>query len=84
MPRGCELSELRELSPRDEDAARVSDLWDAVDDVFPGSRLTARRTPEQFARFWNELTRQADARKRAETIGTATLERLELSRKRRR
>ena len=57
---------------------------DAVMAVFPGSRLWRRRTPDEHARFWDGLTRQADARKRAETIGTATLERLELSRKRRR
>jgi hypothetical protein len=60
------------------DAARVSDLWDLVDDVFPGVRLTGRRTPEEFAKFWAELTRRADARARAETIAAVRIEQLRL------
>jgi hypothetical protein len=44
--------------------------------VFLGSRLTRRRTPEDFRRFWDELTRRADARKRAETLAAVRLEHL--------
>ena len=36
--------------------------------AFPGSRLTARRTPEEFRHFWAELGRLSDARKRADEI----------------
>jgi hypothetical protein len=68
------LARAQSVPARDEDAARVSDLWDQVDSVFPGARLTARRTPGGFKCFWDELTRQADARRRAETIATAQLE----------
>jgi hypothetical protein len=71
------LTRAQSVPIRDENAARVSDLWDLVDGVFPGSRLTARRTPEEFTRFWAELTRRADARARAETIAAARLEQLQ-------
>lgn len=47
----------------------------AVLATFPGSRLTHRRTPERFKRFWDELTRQAEARTHAEMVAAATLER---------
>jgi hypothetical protein len=62
---------------RDEDAASVSDLWDLVDEVFPGSRPTRCRTPDDFMRYCAELTRRADARKRGETIAALRLEHLQ-------
>lgn len=48
----------------------------AVLAAFPGSRLSRRRTPQEFKRFWGDLARRADARQRAEKIAAATLERL--------
>jgi hypothetical protein len=47
----------------------------AVRAVFPGATLIRRRTPDDFARFWSELTRQADRCRRAEALAALTLER---------
>jgi hypothetical protein len=61
----------------DEDTAVAGDVCDVVDDVFPGSRLTARRTSKDFTRYWDELGRRHLARKRAETIAASRLEQLQ-------
>jgi hypothetical protein len=53
----------------------------AVLATFPGSRLTRRRTPEGFRRFWDELTRRADARTHAASLAVVRLG--ELQRRRR-
>ncbi len=62
---------------RDEDAARASDLWDLVDSLFPGARLTARRTPQEFTRYWSGLGRHHADRKQSETMAAVRLEQLQ-------
>jgi hypothetical protein len=47
-----------------------------VEAVFPGARMTRRRTHEQHAQLWVELTRHTDARRRGELLAAGALGRL--------
>ena len=58
---------------RDDDSIDVLPLVEAV---FPGSRLTRRRTRDEHAALWLRLTRRAEARRDSETLATTRLEHL--------
>ena len=49
---------------------------DAVMAVFPASRLTRRRTPDEHAALWRQLTWDDAARTHGEALARARLEQL--------
>lgn len=75
LPRTQDPSALHTLNTLGSEQMQIDPLA-LVGAVFPGARLTRRRTSEEHAALWLRLTRRAEARRQSESLATARLEQL--------